>query len=333
MDNSQSDSSALHLSNSTPSVNQDSSIQTSTTVSVDTPNVDPTMIFDFDFSNITLPTETSDDITSNTSNTSKIETSVTNTTNSSTNHTTELKSNTSNLTKPANASSEEPSTQELPLTTPNLLSSSPLISQPALASINSTINSPLPLPLIPQVYPFSLNNPSTSLHTDILKNIQKYPNFKAAIPRNQSFKPRPPKPISPVTSSPRPPLLANPLAAATAAARKGQPLLQSRLPTQPITPSLPIKPNTTNSVIPTLANSLASNLSPINQLASINNIDVLLPFYTTTLEQLKSDTKNKFIEDFSKLKLNQLTLDQFITKTKEYLTAKQSQTLQNLKLQ
>jgi hypothetical protein len=214
------------------------------------------------------------------------------------------------------------------------LSSSPLINQPSLATLNSTINSTLPLPLIPPVYPFTLNNASSPLHTDILKNIQKYPNFKAAIPRNQPFKARPPKPISPVGSSPRPSLIPNPLAVATAAARKGQPLLQSRLPNQPITPTLPLKSNATNPVIPNLASALASNLtSSINPLTGINYYDALLPFYTATLEQLKPEFKNKLIDDFNKLKLNQITLDQFINKTKDYLTANQLQTLQNLKLQ
>ncbi|KAL6632704.1 transcription initiation factor TFIID component TAF4 family-domain-containing protein [Neocallimastix sp. 'constans'] len=333
MDTSQSDSSALHLSNSTPSINQDSSLQTSTTLSTDTSNVNPQMMFDIDFSTISLHTETSDGITSNTSNTSKLETSVTNTTNS--NHTSELKTSSINISKPTNtSSSEEPSTQEIPLATPNLLSTSPLITQPTLASINS-INNTLPLPLIPPVYPFPLNNTSSPLHTDILKNMQKYPNFKAAIPRNQLFKGRPPKPISPISSSPRPPLITNPLAAsASVTALKGQPILQSRLPTQPITPTLPLKSKATNPVVPNLASTLATNLTnPINPLATINYYDTLLPFYNTTMEQLKPEFKNKLKEDFNKLKMNQLSLDQFISKTKEYLNAKQIQTLQNLKLQ
>jgi len=308
MDNSQSDSSAIPLSNSNPSLNQDSSVQTSTTASVETPNVDPQLMFDFDFSNITLPTETSDDITSNTSNTSKIETSVTNTTNSSTNNqTSDLKQSHINLPKSSSnppSSSEDTSTQNITLPpTNNILSTSPLITQPSLTSINPPINSPLPLPLIPQVYPFPLNTPSSPLSADILKNIQKYPNFKAAIPRNQPFKQRPPKVISPVTSSPRPPLISNPLAAAAVGARKTQPLLQSRLPNQPLTPNLSLKSTTTNPVINPLANPLATNLANPASLVTLNNIDLLNPFYNTTLEQLKPEFKTKFTEDFNKYKV------------------------------
>lgn len=336
MDNSQSDSSAIHNGTNTSSINQDSSIQTSTVASVKTSNSNPSIMFDFDFSNISLPTETSDDITSNTSNTSKVETSITtNTTNSSSNNTTsEIKQSSLNLSKPSTnpSSSEETSAQDLSSlsTNNNLLSSSPLISQPALTSINPNINKPLPLPIIPPVYPFPLNTPSSPLSTDLLKNASKYPpNFKAAIPRNQSYKPRPPKTLSSVTSSPRPTLLSNSLA--TVGARKASSLLQSRLPNQHLNSSLPLKSNPTNSVLNSLNNPLASNLTGATSLTS--NIDALLSFYNITLEQLKPDVKPKFIEDFNKYKLGQMNIDQFITKTKEYLTIKQQQTLQSIKLQ
>ncbi|ORX78239.1 hypothetical protein BCR32DRAFT_270176 [Anaeromyces robustus] len=332
MDNSQSSSSsAVQLSNSTPSVNQDSSLQTSTAASVGT----STMMFDYDISNITLPTEASDDINSNTSNTSKVETSITNTTNSSTNHTNEfdgktLKQPNINLTKPSNvSSSSETSSQDIPSTTNSILSSSPLITQPALSSITPPLNNPLPLPLIPQVYPFPLNAATPPLHPDLLKNLPKYQNLKAAIPRNQTIKGRPPKTISPVTSSPRPPMISNPLAAATNVARKGQPMLPARLPTQPIAAPLPLKSN--NPILSGLNNPLTSNL--LNQpIAPINNLDPLITFCTAALEQLKPEYKAKFSEDFNKVKLGQISLEDFVNKSKDFLTTKQFQTLQNIKI-